>query len=191
MMRIFWMWIFEIMSMKKLIYLFPLFLTTYGCSQKKVSLDPHYPNIGITRKTLEKNGWVLTSGIEGGVCVFESKVKYPQMIFYGSTREDCAKINSQDFSIQLEYFHEYRFETILPNEDFEIMRKDELLLEIHKILKRYDATLIGQLEKINPCLIQLYSKNQEDNKIKWHINLCQKAPKNMTHPIDMSAYYEL
>ena len=167
--------------MRQLILLLIIIPIIHSCEYSKVSVDPHYPNVGITVGDLKKNGWELTT-VDHGICVY-SKINYSQnLVFYLDTNDTCELVNSQEIYITLNYTHKYEMETLELN-GRPINEKD-LRSEIDSILHKFNAKVITDLNFITPCRFKFLSENENGVKIEWSLNLCQE--KNT-----ISSYYEL
>lgn len=151
------------------IYLVSLFLGS--CKNQKVSLDPHYPNIGIKVKHLKKQGWELTS-FECGVCVHQHKSIKPKIIFYGDTKHRCKFISAQEINFDLKYSNENMIPKV--DDNFQLTNKDLLSQKIDSVLNTLNSKRITEFKIVTESRLTFSSQNIYDKKVLWNIFVNEK-----------------
>ncbi len=167
--------------MRQIFFISIITIFLYSCKNRKVNIDPHYPNFEITVKDLKKNGWEIST-MDDGVCVYSKRNFKPYLVFYLDINEDCEIVRSQEFYIVLNYPYQYKYETLQDND--KPINENELVSEIDSILSTFNAKKKSKFKFISSCRFTFLSENIDGMEIEWSLNLCRKVNK-------ISSYFEL
>ena len=142
---------------------------SFSCRNHTISTDPYYPNYGITRIDLERNGWELNAQ-DYGVCAFNQEYEMLQVAFYFSTDDDCTVAGGQEIYVSLNYPHSYQYVSDL--QDFTLLDEELLLTEIDSILHTFDSKRVSDLAVITSCRLQFSGENSAGKRMDWDVNFC-------------------